>query len=570
MTDDLVHRRRGTSAAARALARRMRHAGAARERRRRRSRCDAAPSRPRGTGARRDPRRARRDGRQSSVAAAKLLKISRATLYEKLARYPELARGSGLSAPTDIRTSDVRYPDTARPGSAAGAPTYLTPQPLAFVASGFALIRCALAHPLRSIPQSRLTARVQLDGDTRNEVDTWVSAAALCAAAAARRPARLGPGQGNQDRPHLQPTGPLEAYGKQTADRLHDGPGLRHQRHHDGAAARSSSSSRRTTRASPTWASACSPPPTATTRSTSPSAPPPRGVALAMLPVAEEYKKVLLVEPAVADSITGDKWNKYIFRTGRNSSQDAISNAVALDKAGVSIATLAQDYAFGRDGVKAFKESVKNAKIVHEEYLPTTTTDFTAGAQRLIDKLKDQPGRKVIWIVWAGAGNPFKIADLDLQALRHRDRHRRQHPARDGRVQATSPAWKAPPTTTSASRRTRPTSGWWPTTTAVQEPARLLHRRRLLRRDGRRHGAEEDQRRHQHRQADRRDGRHELRHAQGQDDLPQGRPPGHAVDVPLQDQGRPGLRLGRARAGAARSSPRRWRCRSATSAERGC
>ncbi|VTU33399.1 Leucine-, isoleucine-, valine-, threonine-, and alanine-binding protein precursor [Variovorax sp. PBS-H4] len=139
------------------------------------------------------------------------------------------------------------------------------------------------------------------------------------------------------------------------------------------------------------------------------------GVALAMLPVAEEYKKILLVEPAVADSITGDKWNKYIFRTGRNSSQDAISNAVALDKPGVSIATLAQDYAFGRDGVKAFKEAIKKAKIVHEEYLPQNTTDFTAGAQRLIDKLKDQPGRKVIWIVWAGAGNPFKIADLDLK-----------------------------------------------------------------------------------------------------------------------------------------------------------
>ena len=138
-------------------------------------------------------------------------------------------------------------------------------------------------------------------------------------------------------------------------------------------------------------------------------------MALALLPVAEEYKKILLVEPAVADSITGDKWNKYIFRTGRNSSQDAISNAVALDKAGISIATLAQDYAFGRDGVKAFKDAVKNAKIVHEEYLPTNTTDFTAGAQRLIDKLKDQPGRKVIFIIWAGAGNPFKIADLDLK-----------------------------------------------------------------------------------------------------------------------------------------------------------
>jgi len=139
------------------------------------------------------------------------------------------------------------------------------------------------------------------------------------------------------------------------------------------------------------------------------------GVALALLPVAEEYKKILLVEPAVADAITGEKWNKYIFRTGRNSSQDAIANAVALDKPGVTIATLAQDYAFGRDGVKAFKEALKTAKITHEEYLPTSTTDFTAGAQRLIDALKDKPGRKVIFIIWAGGGNPFKIADLDLK-----------------------------------------------------------------------------------------------------------------------------------------------------------
>ena len=137
-------------------------------------------------------------------------------------------------------------------------------------------------------------------------------------------------------------------------------------------------------------------------------------VALAMLPVAEEYKKILLVEPAVADSITGEKWNKYIFRTGRNSSQDAIANAVAVDKEGVSIVTMAQDSAFGRDGVKAFKEALKKAKLVHEEYLPPATTDFTAGGQRMIDKLKALPGRKIIFIIWAG-GNPFKIADLDLK-----------------------------------------------------------------------------------------------------------------------------------------------------------
>ena len=140
------------------------------------------------------------------------------------------------------------------------------------------------------------------------------------------------------------------------------------------------------------------------------------GVALAMLPVAEEYKKILLVEPAVADAITGDKWNKYIFRTGRNSSQDAISNAVAMDKDGVSVATLAQDYAFGRDGVKAFKDALKHAKIVHEEYLPQTTTDFTAGIQRVVDALKDKPGRKAIEVIWAGGVPPFNaLAAQDLK-----------------------------------------------------------------------------------------------------------------------------------------------------------
>ncbi len=140
------------------------------------------------------------------------------------------------------------------------------------------------------------------------------------------------------------------------------------------------------------------------------------GVALAMLPVAEEFKKILLVEPAVADSITGERWNKYVFRTGRNSSQDAIANAVALDKPGVVIATLGQDSAFGRDFVTAFRDAAKSARIVHEEYLPPATTDFTAAAQRIVDKLKPVAAeRKVVFINWAGAGNPFKIADLDLK-----------------------------------------------------------------------------------------------------------------------------------------------------------
>jgi branched-chain amino acid transport system substrate-binding protein len=139
--------------------------------------------------------------------------------------------------------------------------------------------------------------------------------------------------------------------------------------------------------------------------------------ALAMLPVAEENGKVLIVEPAVADAITGEKWNRFIFRTARNSTQDAFAAAAAIPASGeVSIATLAQDYAFGRDGVAALKQALAairpNAKLVFEEFAPQNTTDFTASAQRLFDALKDRPGRKIISIIWAGQHPLPKIADL--------------------------------------------------------------------------------------------------------------------------------------------------------------
>ena len=140
------------------------------------------------------------------------------------------------------------------------------------------------------------------------------------------------------------------------------------------------------------------------------------GVALAMLPVAEEYEKLLIVEPAVADSITGSNWNRYVFRTSRNSSQDAVSNAIALAGENVHIATLAQDYAFGRDGISAFKEALESvgSGVAHEEYVPTDTTDFTAAAERIFNAMKDLDGDKKLFVIWAGGGNPMsKINAMD-------------------------------------------------------------------------------------------------------------------------------------------------------------
>ncbi|MES2127260.1 MAG: substrate-binding domain-containing protein [Pseudomonadota bacterium] len=138
------------------------------------------------------------------------------------------------------------------------------------------------------------------------------------------------------------------------------------------------------------------------------------GSAIAMLPVAQEYKKVLIVEPAVADAITGDKWNRFIFRTARNSTQDALAAAITL-KAG-SVAFLTQDSAFGHDGVKAFKEALttvgSKAKVVHEEYAPQTASDFTGPAQRIFDTLKDKPQPRILSIIWAGPSPMNKLADM--------------------------------------------------------------------------------------------------------------------------------------------------------------
>ncbi|MCG2777862.1 MAG: substrate-binding domain-containing protein [Desulfobacterales bacterium] len=133
------------------------------------------------------------------------------------------------------------------------------------------------------------------------------------------------------------------------------------------------------------------------------------GVALAILPVASDFKKILIVEPAVADAITGAHWNRYIFRTGRNSSQDAISNAVAVAKPGVSITCIGQDYAFGRDGIAAYKKAAEKlgAKVVHEEYCDPKGTDFTAPIQRIIEAMKDKPKPKYVWVIWAGKGGPM-------------------------------------------------------------------------------------------------------------------------------------------------------------------
>ena len=269
--------------------------------------------------------------------------------------------------------------------------------------------------------------------------------------------------------------------------------------------------------------------------------------AIAMLPVAEEHKKILIVEPAVADQITGEKWNRYIFRTapqflaGRDLERGRDRRAGRQHRH-----ARRQDNAFGRDGVAAFKAALAKtgATLVAEEYAPANTTDFTGVGQRLFDALKDKPGKKMIWMVWAGATNPLdKLADLD--------------PGRYGielRPAATScrcspptsdfPASRAPPITIMSIPK-NPANDW-----LVAEHKKRFNAppdfftaggfaaaEALVTALDKAKSTDSEKLIADH-------GGHGVRHAQGQDDLPQGGPSGAAVDVRLQDQGRSERRLG--------------------------
>jgi len=132
-------------------------------------------------------------------------------------------------------------------------------------------------------------------------------------------------------------------------------------------------------------------------------------VAIPMLPVARDYRRILLVEPAIADTITGSRGNRYVFRTGRSASQEAVANAVALARPGLKIATLAPDNDFGRNTLAAFRQALvgSGAEIVHQEFLPAGSEDFSAANERIFAALEEAQGDRLVFVNWAGAGDPL-------------------------------------------------------------------------------------------------------------------------------------------------------------------
>jgi branched-chain amino acid transport system substrate-binding protein len=126
------------------------------------------------------------------------------------------------------------------------------------------------------------------------------------------------------------------------------------------------------------------------------------GIATQILPVINQYQKIFMVEPAAADNLTTKDFSKYVFRTGSNTTQDALAGAVGATKLGKKIAQLAPDYQWGKDSAAAWEGIMKaNGATVQNFFAPQDTTDFTPYFQQI---LATNP--EVLVVHWSGAGGP--------------------------------------------------------------------------------------------------------------------------------------------------------------------
>jgi ABC-type branched-subunit amino acid transport system ATPase component/ABC-type branched-subunit amino acid transport system substrate-binding protein len=119
--------------------------------------------------------------------------------------------------------------------------------------------------------------------------------------------------------------------------------------------------------------------------------------------IAEEYRRLLLVEPAAADKITGEHFNRYVFRTAATVSQDAAAGGpYAVEKLGRTFAFLAPDSVFGRQSSAAWKKVIeeRGGATLADILVPPETSDFIAYLQEILNT-----GADVLVESWAGAGH---------------------------------------------------------------------------------------------------------------------------------------------------------------------
>ena len=112
-------------------------------------------------------------------------------------------------------------------------------------------------------------------------------------------------------------------------------------------------------------------------------------VVLAVMKVAEKYKKPFLVSNSEAASITGKDFNPYIFRTTPTADQRSSAVLSYLGKYTKfrKFYILCQDFSFGRETGDAYKKRlnrIPGAELVGEDYHPLALKDFSPYVSKVI------------------------------------------------------------------------------------------------------------------------------------------------------------------------------------------
>jgi branched-chain amino acid transport system substrate-binding protein len=118
--------------------------------------------------------------------------------------------------------------------------------------------------------------------------------------------------------------------------------------------------------------------------------------------IARDNKKPLIVAPAASNDITGKDFNEYTFRTSRNNYQDAINLCQYLTTQYKKFVQIAPDYAFGRGGAAAFRDSCSilgGTFVLDDIFAPLDTKEFTPYLDKII-----KSGAEAWIVTWAGAG----------------------------------------------------------------------------------------------------------------------------------------------------------------------
>lgn len=128
-------------------------------------------------------------------------------------------------------------------------------------------------------------------------------------------------------------------------------------------------------------------------------------LALAVAPLAEQYRRPLLVQGRL-DALTGRE-SPYVIRVGRTVGQDAAALARAVGAPGVCLAAFAQDYRIGHEGIAAFERAAAatGARWLGAVFQPVDVEALIAELDGLLARLHDEdcPQGRYVFLSWEGA-----------------------------------------------------------------------------------------------------------------------------------------------------------------------